>query len=274
SSLVAARIGLSPAAGLLLALVRKLRALCWSAIGLALMTRRQASVTSGSLRRVTVAAMTVMITVIAAGTAGAQEPPASVAGSVSITGPDGQALVVPGVTLTLTCGSTPAQSAAEPRVEISDDQGGFRFADVPVGEACSIVADLQGFRSATQALLLKAGETAAVTLRLGLDTLREEVTVTAKVDADVDARGPTVERISAQMMKAAPIASERFQSALPLIPGVVRGPDGLLNINGARSNQSGLMFNSANGTDPVTGEDALELPIDAVSSVQVRGAAY
>jgi hypothetical protein len=59
-----------------------------------------------------------------------------------------------------------------------------------------------------------------------------------------------------------------------MIPGVVRGPDGLLNVNGSRSNQSGLTFNSANGTDPVTGEDATELPIDAVSSVQVRGAAY
>ena len=75
-------------------------------------------------------------------------------------------------------------------------------------------------------------------------------------------------------MQSAPIASERFQDALPLIPGVVRGPDGLLNINGTRSNQSALMFNNADGTDPVTGEDAIELPIDAVSAVQVRGAAF
>jgi TonB-dependent receptor-like protein len=76
------------------------------------------------------------------------------------------------------------------------------------------------------------------------------------------------------VMQFAPIASERFQDALPLIPGVVRGPDGLLNISGTRSNQSALMFNNANGTDPVTGEDAIELPIDAVRSVQVRGAAF
>jgi hypothetical protein len=75
-------------------------------------------------------------------------------------------------------------------------------------------------------------------------------------------------------MQTAPIASERFQDALPLIPGVVRGPDGLLNISGSRSNQSALMFNNADGTDPVTGEDAIELPIDAVSVVQVRGAAF
>src|SRR5438093_6108422 len=75
-------------------------------------------------------------------------------------------------------------------------------------------------------------------------------------------------------MQQAPIASDRFQDARPVIPGVVRGPDGLLNISGTRSNQSALTFNSANGTDPVTGEDAIELPIDAVSSVVVRGAAY
>ena len=66
----------------------------------------------------------------------------------------------------------------------------------------------------------------------------------------------------------APIASERFQDALPLVPGVVRGPDGLLNINGTRSNQSAMMFNSADGTDPVTGEEAIELPIDAVREVR------
>src|SRR5207253_3002422 len=83
-----------------------------------------------------------------------------------------------------------------------------------------------------------------------------------------------VERMTATVMQTAPIASERFQDALPLIPGVVRGPDGLLNISGTRSNQSALMFNAADGTDPVTGEDALELPLDAVSSVRVNGAAF
>jgi hypothetical protein len=165
----------------------------------------------------------------------------------------------------------------QPRSEISNDQGEFRFADVASGSSgCSIVADLQGFKSATQVVELKPGEETRVTLRLGFETLREEITVTAKasVDGSDDSARARVERVNAQMMQTAPIASERFQAALPLIPGVVRGPDGLLNINGARSNQSALTFNSADGTDPVTGEDAIELPIDAVSAVQVRGAAY
>jgi hypothetical protein len=198
----------------------------------------------------------------------AQSPAGIVSGTVSLPEPDGQPVVVPGVTLSLSC------AGMEPRSDVSNELGQFRFADVPVG-ACSIVAELQGFTSAVKAVAVKPGETADVALRLDLEALHEEVSVTGGADT-VDG-GPTaarVERITATVMQMAPIASERFQDALPLIPGVVRGPDGLLNISGTRSNQSALMFNNADGTDPVTGEDAIELPIDAVSTVQVRESAF
>ena len=198
----------------------------------------------------------------------AQSATIAVAGTVSVPAPDGQPFVVPGVTLTLTCG------AAAPRIEVSNERGEFRFADVPAGE-CTLTAELQGFKSTTTNIVASAGETTTAAIQLGLETLHEEVTVHAQADAvqtnPIDAH---VGRVTAQAMRIAPLASERFQDALPLIPGVVRGPDGLLNINGTRSNQSALRFNSADGTDPVTGEDAIELPIDAVSSVQVRGAAF
>jgi hypothetical protein len=58
------------------------------------------------------------------------------------------------------------------------------------------------------------------------------------------------------------------------VPGVVRGPDGLLNLKGARSNQSGFLVNSANGTDPVTGESSVNLPLEAVQSVEVVSNPY
>jgi hypothetical protein len=200
--------------------------------------------------------------------AAAQVPTSAVAGVVSVPAPDGQPFVVPGVTLTLTCGRS------EPKIEVSNERGEFRFVDVPAG-ACALAAELQGFKTATTNVAVNAGETSTTAIQLGLETLHEEVTVSA--EADTNGANPIeahVERMTAQVMQTAPLASERFQDALPLIPGVVRGPDGLLNINGTRSNQSALMFNNANGSDPVTGEDAIELPIDAVSSVQVRGAAF
>jgi hypothetical protein len=203
-----------------------------------------------------------------AGVSAASQVSTSVTGVVSVPAPDGQPFVVPGVTLTLTCGR------AEPKVEISNERGEFRFVDVPAG-GCSLTAELQGFQTATTTVTPSAGETSTTAIQLGLEALHEEITVRA--EADALARNPIethVERMTAQVMQTAPIANQRFQDALPLIPGVVRGPDGLLNINGTRSNQSAVMFNSANGTDPVTGEDAIELPLDAVSSVQVRGAAF
>ena len=198
----------------------------------------------------------------------AQSATSGIAGAVSVPVPGGQPFVVPGVTLTLTCGS------GEPRIEVSNERGEFRFADAPAG-VCALAAELQGFKSATTSVVVIAGETVAIVIQLGIETLHEEVTVHAPLDAgEASPIEAHVERMTAQVMRSAPLASERFQDALPLIPGVVRGPDGLLNINGTRSNQSALRFNSADGTDPVTGEDAIELPIDAVSSVQVRGAAF
>src|SRR5882724_5419034 len=200
--------------------------------------------------------------------AAAQSATGVVSGTVSLPSPDGQPVLVPGVTLSLTC------TGADGRSDLSNETGQFRFADVPAG-GCSIVAELQGFKSAVQALIVKPGETADVALRLDVDALHVEVSVIGSLDTvEGSLATARVDRISASMMQAAPIASERFQDALPLIPGVVRGPDGLLNISGTRSNQSALMFNNADGTDPVTGEDAIELPIDAVSVVQVRGAAF
>src|SRR6202158_3659620 len=187
--------------------------------------------------------------------AAAQSPAGIVSGTVSLPEPDGQPVVVPGVTLSLTC------AGMEPRSDVSNELGQFRFADVPAG-ACSVVAELQGFKSAGKTVVVKPGETADVALRLDLEAPHEEVSVTGSPDTvEGGPMSARVERITAGVMQTAPIASERFQDALPLIPGVVRGPDGLLNISGTRSNQSAPLFNSADGTDPVTGEEAIELPL-------------
>src|SRR4029077_8208251 len=113
----------------------------------------------------------------AGSSAAAQAPTSAVAGVVSVPAPDGQPFVVPGVTLTLICGR------AEPTIEVSNERGEFRFVAVPAG-ACAIAAELQGFKTATTDVAVNAGETAAIIIQLGLETLHEEVTVTAEADAD------------------------------------------------------------------------------------------
>src|SRR2546425_10904080 len=124
-----------------------------------------------------------------------------VSGTVSLPSPDGQPVMVPGVTLLLTC------AGMEPRIDLSNETG-FRFADVPVGD-CSIVAELQGFKSAVKALAVKPGETADVSLRLDVDALHVEVSVIGSQDtvegSPIAAR---VERLTASVIQTAPVASE------------------------------------------------------------------
>ena len=80
--------------------------------------------------------------------------------------------------------------------------------------------------------------------------------------------------ISQSVVEKAPNQEEKIESLLPLVPGVVRGPDGRINMKGAQATQAGWLVNSANVTDPATGGQAINLPIDVVSSVQVISNPY
>jgi outer membrane receptor protein involved in Fe transport len=52
--------------------------------------------------------------------------------------------------------------------------------------------------------------------------------------------------------------------------GVSSGPDGLLNMNGARADQSAFLMNGVSMTDPVTGHFAVRLPLEAIEATNVH----
>src|SRR5258706_4905718 len=117
-----------------------------------------------------------------------------------------------------------------------------------------------------------AGSEVHVPLKLVPSEVAQSVVVKADQAGSTDP-APS-ETISEKTLREAPSVNERFESALPLVPGVVRGPDGHINLKGARNTQSGALVNSANVTDPVTGAPAINLPIDVVSSVEVISNPY
>ena len=61
---------------------------------------------------------------------------------------------------------------------------------------------------------------------------------------------------------------------MPIIPGVVRTPDGRIAIKGAIENQGTLLVDSVETVDPVTGSFSIDVPLDAVESVDVFKSAY
>jgi hypothetical protein len=80
--------------------------------------------------------------------------------------------------------------------------------------------------------------------------------------------------LSAPQLRTLPLAEQQFKAALPLVPGVVRTPDGKMNIKGQVETQGMLLVDSAETVDPVTGSFAIEVPLDAVESLEVHKTAY
>jgi hypothetical protein len=105
-----------------------------------------------------------------------------------------------------------------------------------------------------------------------------EVTLVAALSRhesiNVDATAPPVEQgaspqaqLPASTAKELPSRPATVADALPLLPGVVRSPAGDLQISGAAEHRSALIVNSADVTDPATGQFGLTVPIDSVESV-------
>ena len=151
----------------------------------------------------------------------------------------------------------------------TDESGEYVIRAVPYG-TYAVEATTTGLK-AVATVRVESEE-----VQLALELKPEAVTTSVVVTADqAETRSPAPsETISDKTLRDAPNVNERFESALPLVPGVVRGPDGHVNLKGTRNTQSGALVNSANVTDPVTGGPAINLPVDVVASVQVISNPY
>ena len=181
--------------------------------------------------------------------------------SVAVTGTSER---LPGARLKL----TPVQPGGTARSTVTDEQGEYKFENLAPGNY-TLQVELTGFKPRSLNVTVGQGITTLDSVDLEVETVSATVTVSDSSDPlnPTDAAPKT--SFKQDKLQTLPLVNERFQDAIPLVPGVVRGPDGMLNLKGARSSQSGMIVNSANVTDPVTGESAINLPIEAVQSVEV-----
>jgi hypothetical protein len=132
---------------------------------------------------------------------------------------------------------------------VTNADGRYVFAALPPGNY-TVEATSSGLE-AIQTIAVYANQVAHVPLQLKPAQVNTSVTVTAS-EADAKSPAPTG-TINEKTIRDAPNMNERFDTLLPLVPGVVRGPDGHINLKGASSTQNGALVNSANVTDPATG---------------------
>jgi len=152
---------------------------------------------------------------------------------------------------------------------VSSELGAYGFDGVLYGEY-EVTVTLAGFDPVTKHVTVNSDKPAKVDFQLTLRGATQNITVTADAPTvDLTSSSGGTPTLTANILKSVVQANQDFQEALPLLPGVVRGPDGLIRIKGGRTNQANTLVNSASVTDPFTGQAALSLPAVAVQSVKV-----
>jgi hypothetical protein len=132
----------------------------------------------------------------------------------------------------------------------SDAQGAFAIDGLPPG-TYQIEANAPGL-SGGLAVDITSGTSSTVSLEMNVITVSNSINVTATEDfvADESVQHNTINQ---SVVERASTQDEKIESLLPLVPGVVRGPDGRINMKGAQATQAGWLVNSTNVTDPATG---------------------
>src|SRR5258708_3949732 len=155
---------------------------------------------------------------------------------------------------------------------VTNSQGRYSFLAVATNtyQIDAMAPGLTGSNTVT----FVSGTAVDVPVELRVEALKESVTVTASSKPPVSTNSSEQSVINKSTVLNAPNKQDRVDALLPLIPGVVRGPDGLINMKGARTSQGGALVNSANVTDPVMGNAAMSLPIDVVETVKVIANPY
>lgn len=150
----------------------------------------------------------------------------------------------------------------------SDEQGEYSFNRLAAGDY-KLIVNHAGFDKFERTVIVPIDATVDLDVFLEPSTIRETVTVRPDEDRLNTTETTAAGQLSAAKLRNVPLVNEKFQDALPLLPGVTRSPDGALNIKGTRPDQGGVLVSSLNVTDPVTGDAAIDLPLEAVESVQV-----
>ena len=185
--------------------------------------------------------------------------PIAAAPDTSVTGRilDQSGLPLPGVAVAVSAEGIAARAA------VADGTGHFQF-DLPPGRY-TLTAELSGFTPIQRALVVGADPVALeFTMTVAVS---EQVIVTAVPEPIIGApSAAAAASLPRDVIQSAMLPNNTFDDALPMLPNVVRGPDGLISVAGARAPQGQMLVNGLGQTDPVLGEP----DIQAAASIRSR----
>lgn len=156
---------------------------------------------------------------------------------------------------------------------VTDAQGVATLSGCSSSAKLSVIAKLEGYTPATTDVSL--AEQSIIEF-----VLFKTIAVQQSIEVRADLQSPLVEGASSEAKipiedaKSSPLRPSTLVDALPLVPGVIRTPDGRVQITGQGEEHSSLLINSVNVNDPATGNFGLSVPVDTVDILKVMQSPY
>ncbi len=201
-------------------------------------------------------------------------PATAVVGQAVIAGSDGERYGASGVVIQLQSVTGVEGEDSEALQAQTDSLGIFRFADV--AEGCYIaVGESPGMNGQSEIFCLPSEESPLqIEIEMQVETVFETVEVTAAAIEIDPTETSSSGSVGVSTLDNAPKANRSVEDVMPLIPGVLRGRAGEINMNGVRASQSGSQMNNVDVTDPVVRTSQIALPLSVVSNVEVLSTPY
>jgi hypothetical protein len=191
-----------------------------------------------------------------------------------------QIQATPGIQVTVL--NEASQPVAGVRIDVSaagalvgeavTDSGGHAIIHCSPNSSCVATVKLAGFQT-VEAPVQESDTSLQIQL---VSQLKHDEMVTVRAEsADplaVEESGQS--KLSVAEATQTPLRPATLADALPLVPGVVRLPDGQVSITGLGEQHSVLIINAVDVTDPATGSFGLSVPIDSVQDVKVLQSPY
>lgn len=158
---------------------------------------------------------------------------------------------------------------------VTNEKGEAEFANLTSG-SYEVVVSKESFEPLTQSdvaiapgapieikftMIPKVHLTDAVTVQAGSQEKVEKIASPA-----IDLQRAQIKNITSK--------PATVKDTLPLVPGVVRTTEGEIKIAGTGEHRSALVVNSADVTDPATGQFGVTVPVDSVETIEVFKTPY
>jgi hypothetical protein len=164
-------------------------------------------------------------------------------------------------------------SNTEVATQSTPTSGLVEFSSVPCG-AWTITATKDGFQESSGTIGITVEDAGRppieISLTLNPERSRSSVDVKGGDDPAPIAQSSSQNyELHPDEVKTLPANPATISDVLPLVPGVVRAPNGELKLDGSGEQRSSLVVNESDVTDPATGKFGQTVPVDSIESVNV-----